>query len=200
MSYDLLYARYSFNEPWNGPNNRKLLPGMPSEYRCTSGTPGSYVTNYLAVVGPETAWGTGTEKPRKDVPANCRASTVMIVEDAGTPVNWMEPRDLPFDKARLGLSAGTNGVTSAHGPGVNVAFVDGTVEYFSTEWSQDAWESILNFNSKSLAELHCEHTYSAPKRHISDWVAPLVFAVTVAALLFRTRERKKDGTDDRHQL
>lgn len=34
FSDEALFQRYSFDEPWDGPNNSKLLSSMPAEYRC----------------------------------------------------------------------------------------------------------------------------------------------------------------------
>jgi len=50
-----LHREYSFAEPWDGPNNRKLAGRMPRLYAFHgSDRPGDTVTNYLAVVGDET--------------------------------------------------------------------------------------------------------------------------------------------------
>ena len=50
---DALYAAYNFDEPWNGPNNRKLAEYIPDVFRCPAEENEEY-TNYLAVVGPHT--------------------------------------------------------------------------------------------------------------------------------------------------
>jgi hypothetical protein len=50
-----LYNKYRMDEPWDGPNNRKLLGSMPSVYRCPSaghdGKSSRECASYLAVVG-----------------------------------------------------------------------------------------------------------------------------------------------------
>src|SRR5205823_3963476 len=51
-----LYAKYSFDEPWNGPNNSKLHDRMLKIFRCPSQPEKQprVHTSYLAVVGQET--------------------------------------------------------------------------------------------------------------------------------------------------
>ena len=57
-----LYEKYRFDEPWNGPNNRKLADAIIAIYNCPSDDHGgtgntSPMTNYVAIVGTETACG-----------------------------------------------------------------------------------------------------------------------------------------------
>ena len=52
-----LFEEYGFSEPWDGPNNRQLAGRMPRLYAFHGDErPGNTTTNYLAVIGPETAW------------------------------------------------------------------------------------------------------------------------------------------------
>ena len=51
-----LYDRYNLDEPWNGPNNRQLADQMPEAYKCwTDDKDQTTFTNYLAIVGPDSA-------------------------------------------------------------------------------------------------------------------------------------------------
>lgn len=60
LDEDELYSQYRFDEPWNGPNNRKLATRIPEIYVCPhderSSLPDNTMTTYLAVVGTRTAW------------------------------------------------------------------------------------------------------------------------------------------------
>ena len=91
-----LYNAYHFEEPWNGPNNRKLARYMPVPYACPNGHDyggRSVRTNYLAVVGPRTAFPGSVPTSFADV-RDGAAGTIMVVEVANSGINWMEPRDL----------------------------------------------------------------------------------------------------------
>ncbi len=52
-------SQYRFDEPWDGPHNRKLAGKMPDLYRCPNSPPNSVTTSYVAVVGPGTTWPGG---------------------------------------------------------------------------------------------------------------------------------------------
>jgi hypothetical protein len=44
------FQRYSFNEPWDGPHNSKLIGHMPSYYRCPlDDRADAHLTSYVAV-------------------------------------------------------------------------------------------------------------------------------------------------------
>ena len=55
--------------------------------------PAGNTTNYLAVVGAETAWPPTGRRTRADV-TDGQETTIQIVENRGAGVHWMEPRDL----------------------------------------------------------------------------------------------------------
>lgn len=90
-----LFDAYNFKEPWNGPNNSKLMPKMPGVFHCPSDASGKATTNYLAVVGPETVWPGGKSISKFDIFGRS-SQTILLVERADSDVNWMEPRNLSF--------------------------------------------------------------------------------------------------------
>ena len=92
---------YNFSEPWDGPNNKKLLatrvPGvcLPERPQLSARTALTQ-TSYVAVVGPNAAWA--GEKPRKLADfGNDASHTIMLVEVANSGIAWAEPRDLSLD-------------------------------------------------------------------------------------------------------
>ena len=94
-----LYKSYNFKEPWDGPNNKKLLSSRPRVYSCPIDRcpAGETPTSYLAVVGTNAAWA--GEKPRTlgaNFPAGL-SNTIMVVEVADSGIAWTEPRDLSLD-------------------------------------------------------------------------------------------------------
>ncbi|HQU46281.1 MAG TPA: DUF1559 domain-containing protein, partial [Pirellulales bacterium] len=97
-----LYARYDFNEPWDGPHNRLLADFMPYCYHCVSDGPWpSVTTSFLAVTGPETPWSGTTSSSFSDI-VDGTSNTIAVVEVAGSGINWLEPRDLPFAALKNG--------------------------------------------------------------------------------------------------
>jgi hypothetical protein len=56
-----LYDQYRFDEPWDGPNNKKLLAAMPPVYRDPLyGEDQGHFPHYAVVTGPETMAVRGT--------------------------------------------------------------------------------------------------------------------------------------------
>ncbi len=118
-----VYADYRFDEPWDGPHNRRLAARMPAVYRCP-GAPdrrGPW-TNFVVVVGPETPFP-GAETIRcEDIQDG--PDTILFAEVADSRIHWMEPRDLNLATMSLRInSVGTPAISSAHPGGAHVGTV-----------------------------------------------------------------------------
>jgi hypothetical protein len=136
-NFQEIYDAYDFNEPWDGPNNRKLLERMPDIYRCPSDThapPGT--TNYVAVIGNETAWPFAQSRALKDF-ADGLSNTLLVVETTDRNIPWLAPIDLDFayldprinPPSKYGIASQHPGHKSWPG-GANVLIADGAVRYF----------------------------------------------------------------------
>jgi hypothetical protein len=80
LGYEDLYAQYNFEEPWDGPNNSRLADRMPQVYALHGEyEEGKTITNYLSVVGAETAWPTDRKLSEMDVKDGV-SRTIAIVE------------------------------------------------------------------------------------------------------------------------
>jgi hypothetical protein len=97
-----IYEQYRFEEPWNGPHNRTLADRMPKIFAFPDTyTERTGVTNYLAVVGDETLWPGA--KPFEGKPIDGTSQTILLAENHGLDVHWMEPRDFVFRDMPLEL-------------------------------------------------------------------------------------------------
>ncbi len=101
-----LYQQYDFEEPWDGPNNRRLLSSMPFLYQCSSDarTGRREWTSYVAVVDARTAWPGADSSKFSDFSAGT-AMTILVLEDQSQEIPWMEPRDLTLEQAVSALSS-----------------------------------------------------------------------------------------------
>jgi hypothetical protein len=120
-----LYKQFKLDEPWDSPNNKRLLAQMPRIYKLPGDdkTPPDY-THYQVFVGNGAAF---EKREPTRIPADFRdgtSNTILIVE-ASQPVPWSEPEDIAFDpdkpiKPLLG---------SHHRGGCLAAMADGLIRW-----------------------------------------------------------------------
>jgi hypothetical protein len=92
------YNKFRLDEPWDSPNNRKLLKEMPKVFEAPGvKTTTPHVTFYQAVVGKNAAWRTDKilRIQGADFP-NGTALTILLVEGS-EPVPWTKPADIAYD-------------------------------------------------------------------------------------------------------
>ena len=95
---DALHAKYDFDEPWDGPNNIKLLDQMPEGFSCRISNPPAKLTPYKLVVDKGTPFGGGQTLSFRDI-KDGSANTIAVVEDLKNPVPWTKPEDLTIEQA-----------------------------------------------------------------------------------------------------
>ncbi|MEQ8785834.1 MAG: DUF1559 domain-containing protein [Pirellulaceae bacterium] len=157
---DRLYEEYDFDEPWDGFHNQRLTYRMPRVFGCpTEHTYGAAETSYFVVVGENTPMAPVVLKRGED-PRAVRSNrsfgdvsdgasrTVAVVEVTHSGVNWLEPADLSRDDAMRGINFTRSGgcVSSLHGGGANVAFLDGHVMFLDDEVTPETLEAMLDQN------------------------------------------------------
>jgi hypothetical protein len=135
--YQEIYDAYDFSEPWDGPDNRRLLERMPDIYRCPSDSyapPGT--TNYVAVIGNETAWPFSASRAASEF-TDGLATTLLVVETTDRNIPWLAPIDLDFTYFDPRINPPSKyGIASQHAarqrwPGGAMALIaDGAVRYF----------------------------------------------------------------------
>jgi hypothetical protein len=88
-----LHARYRFDEPWDGPHNRLLLPHVPRAY-ALQGTK----TPYHGVISPQTAWPAQVSTNFAQF-IDGTSNRILLLIDADSDIEWMEPRELSYRQA-----------------------------------------------------------------------------------------------------
>jgi hypothetical protein len=149
-----LYQRYDFNEPWDGPHNRLLANEMPVVYRCPAAAGSGPYTNYVAVVGPDTAWPGDACVSRKDLQnANALGTTILVVEIAESDIQWLEPRDLGIADATVGVNKDRRrGISSNHPGGAYCLTVD-RCHFLPDNTTPDELRALLTIEGSPRSEV-----------------------------------------------
>jgi hypothetical protein len=135
-----LERQYSFDEPWDGPNNRQLADKIPDVFRCPSykhhrghhggATEGEDVlTQYVALVGPKTIFP-GREPVSFEDVQDGASNTLLVVEVHGDSVHWMKPEDIDPESFAQWLDQSHDENTN-HSFGTQVALADASVRFIS---------------------------------------------------------------------
>jgi hypothetical protein len=205
-----LYKQYRFDEPWDGPNNKKLLALRPGGYACPSDQdsrlPGATCTNYVAVVGANAAWSGAKPKRLQDFAGNS-SETIMLIEVAGANIQWTEPKDVSLDDL-VAKSPGCVTPSSKHFPehefftystcaGVNVILADGSARFLPGGLLESKkFPELLRVGG--FREEYLDPGWSDVARRI-HWPNCAAFAVWLASsgwLLVRAvRSRKTAGVE-----
>jgi hypothetical protein len=126
-----LFARYDFNEPWNGPHNAQLAEEFPTLkiFRCPRDSGAG--TSYAAVIGPRTCWPERMPCHIRDI-TDGTSLTLLVVEVHDSGIHWMEPRDLHVTQMAPTINpGGGQGISSPHEGGAYVLRAEGSVPFFS---------------------------------------------------------------------
>ena len=127
MNGNDLYKKYRFDELWNSPHNSQLqYDHTRHQYVCPScsAPDQSVFTNYVVIVGPDTAFPGATSTRTKDFDDG-EANTILIAEINNSDIHWMEPRDLSFETMSFQLNDPKRpGISSPHPKGPGVCFHD----------------------------------------------------------------------------
>jgi hypothetical protein len=142
------YRRYRFDEPWDGPNNRKLHPVEIDLYRCPAEEAGAAatMTNYVAVVGPGTGWPVPGQTEFRDF-TDGLSNSILVVEIVDSGIHWMEPRDLKLEDLQLLVNPNSGkGISSHHLGGALVSLGDGRIRFLPNDLAADTLRKMILIN------------------------------------------------------
>jgi len=184
-----LYDKYDFDEPWDGPNNRKLADQMPLIYRCPAqhNPQSPNATAYVAIVGPNTMWP-GSKPRRLKTVSDERSDTLMLVELKDSNINWMEPRDFTIEELLKRNAAGEHSASPCihytetrffHQCGWNGAFADGHAQFLDHFISRQTLRALATVDGGE--EVSAEAARAVRRPNWGPVISALLF-VTFALL------------------
>ncbi|MBC8869732.1 MAG: DUF1559 domain-containing protein [Planctomycetes bacterium] len=117
-----LHKKYNFNEPWDGPNNGKLLEEIPAVYRCPKVDGDSTYSSYFVLTGPTTVFCGPEGTSKRDI-IDGTNSTLLVVE-AKQEIPWTKPEDISYTPTGPLPKLG-----GMHNGGSYASFADGSVRW-----------------------------------------------------------------------
>jgi hypothetical protein len=156
-AYNKLYRSLKKDDPWNSAENTEYLNKIPiMEYICPSAYRNKndyFTSNYIALIGPETAWNTDKPVKLSDLPDG-GSHTVMVIEVVNSGIHWAEPRDLTIKEALERMKSGEGlRMSAGHPTIVDVLFADGSVKCMPKSISISDWKKIFNGDVKDIDKL-----------------------------------------------
>jgi hypothetical protein len=154
LEQERLYEEFHLDEPWDSLHNLQLLPRMPKVYDIPPGLPVDMKTElgstfYQAFTGKGTAFdGPDGLRMGKDFP---NAATTILFVEAGEPVPWTKPVDLPYSADQpLPLLGGVftgEGRFSLFGnnrvKGFHAGFVDGSQRFVRQPFNEQTFRDAV---------------------------------------------------------
>lgn len=128
LGHEALYKRYRLDQPWDSPDNLKVLAQMPDVYRHPQDVAGSTNASYFVVTGPDTVFArTNGEGVRLTEIIDGTSKTLLAVE-AKRDIPWTKPEDIAYaaDQPVPQLGGWTPHTA-------NVALCDGSVRTISVD-------------------------------------------------------------------
>jgi len=150
LDEESLYKEYDFSEPWDGPNNSRLLARMPPIYRCPSHPESSARTNtsYAGVFGEHCVFR-GADPVALDEITDGFGNT-LIVGEVKSSIPWLKPEDVDI---KLHPAIGpVGGFGSYEVEGAAFAFVDGRVLYISESTPQQTLDALYTRDGQDRVE------------------------------------------------
>ena len=165
MEYDTIFNALKLDEPWNSPQNAKLLSRLQiGEFVCPSVNRENNDTssNYIAIIGSGTIWRKEGTVKLLDVPDG-GWHTVALVEVVDSGKHWAEPFALTVDEVLENMRTGKGvRISSCHPAGVNVLFADGNVRTLPAKMPLSLWRQILSGKFNRFDDLESQIDPNAP--------------------------------------
>lgn len=164
-----LFDEYRFDEPWDGPNNRKLIVKMPEIFACPSqpcptkkavllsigelgcagGGPSvpSGFTSFAAAFGEDCVFRGVRPVSIKDI-TDGMSNTLLIGECTRTKIPWTKPDDIDIAiSPKLGDADGF-GSPHSNGGGAHFLMGDGMVRFIPTSLPQTTLDRLFDRNGR----------------------------------------------------
>ncbi|MCI0705521.1 MAG: DUF1559 domain-containing protein [Planctomycetia bacterium] len=94
-----LYKEFKLDEPWDSEHNKKLIAKLPTIYAPIRVKAKAGETFYQVFTGEKALFGP-KQNPKYPASIPDGTSNTALVVEAGEPVIWTKPADVPFDEKK----------------------------------------------------------------------------------------------------
>jgi hypothetical protein len=138
LGEEQMYAQFDLTEPWDSDANQAVTQTAISVFRDPSSSSLATDTDYLFVSGPQSIFEVGKTTRMADI-IDGTSNTMMIVEVAGSGVNWAEPEDWDC----------TTPLPRGNHPGGNIiGLADGSVRFLQKSTPPATIQALTTRNGK----------------------------------------------------
>jgi hypothetical protein len=161
IGQEALYKQFNLDEPWDGPNNKKLLDKMPKVYAPPGGDAGRGMTNYRGLIAApgsavRTAWATLSDKEaplgvwggRFPAPLEDGTSNTFAVVEAAEAVPWTRPGELDYDPKKPLPKLG-----GLFPDGFHAGMMDGAVLFISSQVKEADVRGLITANGREPVDV-----------------------------------------------
>jgi hypothetical protein len=130
LGHKTLYDQYDFTQPWDSPANDAVRQQIPTVYQCPDSNSNGTKTNYVVIVGKDTAFSGAKGRQRSEI-QDAPSETFLVVEVPTNSIDWLSPDDPSLDDLSLAVDSGDPlDPGSDHvGGGAHVVYADGTIDH-----------------------------------------------------------------------
>jgi beta-lactamase regulating signal transducer with metallopeptidase domain len=138
LEQNQLFQAYKMDEPWDGPNNRKLLDKMPRVFNAAQNTPTTF-SSYYGLTG-NGAFFDGAAGTSMAQITDGTSNTIMAVE-AKRDIPWTKPEDIAYDATKPLPKFG-----GYFPEGYNVVLCDGSVRFIMNQIAEQVLRALITKN------------------------------------------------------
>ncbi len=155
LGEDNLYRRYKLDEPWDSPDNSRLIESMPRVYRHVSAprTPVGY-THFRVFVTPSgsrepphAVFVSGQPGPSLNSIPDGTSNTILVVE-AAEAVPWTKPDELEYDRDKPLPKLG-----GVFREGFHTAMADGSVRFLPYDLEESDIRNLITADDGNVIDL-----------------------------------------------
>ena len=156
MEEQALYDLYRFDEPWNGPNNSKLLDSMPAVFACpsfrnstfASAKDANHLTTYMAISDSGAAFD-GPTAHRIQQFSDDISNTIMVTEVRRFANVWLAPGDVSISQFITELRESKGSKIGHHKDGIHILIGDGSARFLPHDTAETTLDQMTSISGNN---------------------------------------------------